>query len=144
MEIKGIKHLHGPRTLIEYPNTMDVVYNNTDNYNPKRNRKMLIVFDDMISDIKTNKNFQAIIKELFIKYRKVNISLIFIRHYYFSLPKKVSLIFIHYPIMKIHSKTELQNIAINHSVDINYKDFMKIYSRCTGNHIPYFLTIDTT
>ena len=49
MEIKGIKHLHGPRALIEYRNTMDVVYNNTDKYSPKRNSKILIVFDDMIA-----------------------------------------------------------------------------------------------
>ena len=73
----------------------------------------------------------------------MNISLIFIRHSYFSVPKNVRLNSAHYPIMKVCSKRELQNIAINHSVDINYKDFMKIYSRCTSKPL-FFLTIDTT
>ena len=57
---------------------MDDVYNNIDDYNPKRKRKILIVFDDMIADIMTNKRFQAMIKELFIRWIKLNISLIFI------------------------------------------------------------------
>ena len=57
---------------------MDDVYNNIDDYNPKRKRKILILFDDMIADIITNKRFQAMIKELFIRWRKLNISLIFI------------------------------------------------------------------
>ena len=56
---------------------MDDVYNNTDDYNLKRKRKILNVFDDMIADITTNKKFQSIIKELFIRCRKLNISLVF-------------------------------------------------------------------
>ena len=96
----------------------------------------------MIADIMTNKKFQAIIKELFIRCRKLNISLVFITQSYFSVPKDVRLNSTHYLIMKINKK-ELQNIAINHSVDIDYKDFIKIYSECTKE--PYsFLTIDTT
>ena len=74
----GIKHLNDPNAFIEYSNTMDDVYNNIDDYNLKRKRKVLIVFDDMIADIMTNKRFQAIIKELFIRCRKLNISLVFI------------------------------------------------------------------
>ena len=77
-ENAGIKNLNDPSAFIEYPNTMDDVYNNIDYYNPKRKRKILIVFDDMIADIMTNKRFQAIIKELFITCRKLNISLVFI------------------------------------------------------------------
>ena len=57
---------------------MNDVHNNIDDYNPNRNRKILIVFDDMIADIMTNKKFQAIIKELFIRCRKLNISLVLI------------------------------------------------------------------
>ena len=68
---------------------MDDVYNNIDDYNPKRTRKILIVFDDMIADIMTNKRFQAIIKELFIRWRKLNMSLVFITMSYFSVPKEV-------------------------------------------------------
>ena len=109
----------------------------------KEIKKVLIVFDDMIADIMTNKKFQAIIKELFIRCRKLNISLVFITQSYFSVPKDVRLNTTHYFIMKINDKRELQNIAINHSADIDYQDFKKIYRECTKE--PYnFLTIDTT
>ena len=70
---------------------MNDVYENIDNYNPKRKRKILIAFDDMIADIMTNKKFQSIIKELFVRCRKLNISLAFITQSYFSVPKDVSL-----------------------------------------------------
>ena len=70
---------------------MDDVYNNMNDYIPTRKRKILIVFDDMINDIMTNKKFQAIVKEIFIRCRKLNISLVFIRQSYFSVPKKVRL-----------------------------------------------------
>ena len=122
---------------------MDDVYNNIGDYNAKRKRKILIVFDDMIADIMTNKRFQAIIKELFIRCRKLNISLVFITQSYFSVPKKVRLNPTYYLIMKIHNRRELQQIASNHSADFEYKDFLKIYRNCTKE--PYsFLTIDTT
>ena len=122
---------------------MDDVYNNIDDYYPKRKRKILIVFDDMIADIMTNKRFHAIIKELFIRCIKLNISLVFITQSCFSVPKEVRLNSTHYLIMKIHNKRELQQIAIDHSADIDYKDFLKIYKICTKE--PYsFFTIDTT
>ena len=97
----------------------------------------------MIADVMTNKEFQAIIKELFIRCRKLNISLVFITQSYFSVPQDVRLNCTHYLIMNIHNKRELQSIATNHSVDIDYKDFMKIYRKCTKEPF-YFLTIDTT
>ena len=141
-EDAGIKHLNDPEAFIECSNTMDDVYENIDNYNPRRKTKILIVFDDIIADIMTDKKFKAIIKELFIRCRKVNISLVFITQSYFSVPKDVRLNSTHYLIMKINNKRELQNIAINHSADIDYKDFMKIYRECTKK--PFrFLTIDT-
>ena len=141
-EDAGIKHFNDTEAFIECSNTMDDVYENIDNYNPSRKRKILIVFDDMIADIMTNKKFQAIIKELFIRCRKLNISLVFITQSYFSVPKDVRLNSTHYLIMKINNKRELQNIAINHSADIDYKDFVKIYRECTKK--PYsFLLIDT-
>ena len=106
-ESTGIKNLNDPNAFIEYSNTMDGVYNNIDDYNSKRKRKVLIVFDDMIADIMTKKNFQAIIKELFIRCRKLNISLVFITQSYFTVPKEVRLNSTHYLIMKIHSRREL-------------------------------------
>ena len=122
---------------------MDDVYNNIDDYNPKRKRKIVIIYDDMVADLTSNRKFQAIINELFIRCRKSNISLVFITQSYFSVPGEVRLNCTHYLILKIHNKRELQQIAINHSTDIGYKDFLKIYRKCTSE--PYsFLTIDTT
>ena len=106
---------------------MDDVFSNIDDYNPKRKRKILIVFDDMIADIMINKKFQAIIKELFIRCRKLNISLVFITQPYFKTPKDARLNSTHYLIMKIHNRRELQNIAADNSADIHYKVFLKIY-----------------
>ena len=97
----------------------------------------------MIADIMTKKKFQSIIKELFIRCRKLNISLVFITHSCFSIPKDVRLNSTHYLIMKINNKRELQNIATNHFADIDYKDFIKIYRDCT-KELYSFLTIDTT
>ena len=80
---------------------------------------------------------------MFITFRKLNISLVFISQSYFFIPKDVRLNSTHYLIMKINSKKELQNIVINHSADIEYREFVKIYRECTKE--PYsFLTIDTT
>ena len=67
-----IKHLNDSKVFIECSNTMDDVYEDIDGYNPSKERKFLIAFDDRIADIMANKKFQAIIKELFIRYRKLN------------------------------------------------------------------------
>ena len=139
----GIKHLNDSNAFIKCLKTMDDVYENTDDYSSSRKRKILIVFEDMIADIFTNKKFQSIIKEFFIRCKKLNISLVFIPQYNFSVPKDVRLNSIHYLIMKINNKRELQNIAINHSADIDYKDFLKIYRGYTKDSYS-FLTIDTT
>ena len=114
----GIKNLNNPNAFIACSNTMDDIYEDTDNYNQKRDKKVLIVFDDMTADIMGNKKFQAIIKELFIRCRKLNISLFVISQSYFSVPKDVRLNSTYYFIMTINNNRELQNIAINHSADI--------------------------
>ena len=120
---------------------MDDVFTNTDDYNPKRKKKILIVFNDMIFDVMPNKKFQAIIKNLFTRCRKLNISLVLITQPYFSVPKEARSNSTHYLIMKINNRKDLQQIAIDHSADIDYKDFLKIYRNCTKE--PYFfLTID--
>ena len=101
------------------------------------------LFDDMISHVMSNEKAQQILKELFIRYRKLNFSLCFLTQSYVSVPKDVRLNCTHCIIFKLNNKRELQNIAINHSVDIDYKDFVKIYRDCTKE--PYnFLTIYTT
>ena len=96
---------------------------------------------DMIADIMTNKKVQAIIKELFIRCKKLNISPVFITQS--KVPKDARLYSTHYLIMKINNRKELRNIAINHSADINYKDFVKIYKECT-KCLYSFLAIDVT
>ena len=89
------------------------------------------------------KEVQKILKDLFIRCRKLNISLCFLTQFYFSVPKDVRLNCTHYILFKLNNKRELQNIAINHSADIDYIDFIKIYRACTKK--PFnFLTIDTT
>ena len=140
-EDAGIKHVNSLNAFIMCSNTMDDVYEDIDHYNPKRDKNVLIVFDDMITDIMANKKFQIIIKKIFIRCRKLNISLVFITQCYFSVAKDIGLNSRHL-IMKIDNKRELQNIAINHSASIDYQDFMKIYRKCTKE--PYnVLTIDT-
>ena len=137
-EDAGIKHLNDPKALIEHSKTMDDVCNNHDVYNPRRRRKILILFDDMIADIMTNKKIQAKIKELFIRRRKLKISLVFITQSYFSVPEDDKLKSTHYLIMKIHDGRELENIAKNHSSDIDYKDFVKIYRNCASEPYSFF------
>ena len=133
-EDAGIKNLNNRNAFTECSNTMNDVYENIDDYNPSRKRKVLIVFVDMIADIMTNKKFQAIVKELFIRCRKLNISLVFITQSCFSVPKDVRLNSTHYLIMKINNKRELQNQLIILQILI-----IKITKE------PYsFLTIDTT
>ena len=134
-EDAGTKHLNDPNAFIKCSNTMDDVYQHIDDYNPSRKRKILIVFNGMIADIKSNKKFQAVIKELFIRCSKLNISLAFITLLlcYFSVPKYVRLNSTHYLIMQINNKRELQNIVMNHSADIDYLDFVKIYKEYTKN-----------
>ena len=86
---------------------MDHVYENIDDYNPNKKRKNLIVFDDIIGDIMSNEKSQAVVKELFIRCRKLNISLVFITQSYFSVPKDDKLNSTHYLIIKIHNKKRI-------------------------------------
>ena len=122
---------------------MQDVYKIIENYNPGKKRKVLIVFDDMIADMINNKKLNPIVTELFIRGRKLNMSIVFITQSYFKVPKDVRLNSKHVFIMKIHNKRELQQIALNHSSYIDFKDFMKIFKKYTAE--PYsFLVNDTT
>ena len=137
----AVKHLNDPNAFIECSNTMDDVYENTDDYNPRRKKKILIVLDDMIADMMANKKFQAIIKELFIRCRKLNISLVFSTQSYFPVPKDLRLNSAHYLIMKINNKRESQNIAINHSADIDLKNLWKFAENVQENRILFWQSI---
>ena len=142
-ETAGINFDNNPNTVIEHSNSIGDILSNIEDYNKKGKRKVLIIFDDIISHIKSDKKAQQILKDLFIRRRKLNISLCFLTQSYFSVPKDVRLNCTHYILFKLNSKRGLQNIAINHSADIDYKDFIKICRICTKE--PFiFLTIDTT
>ena len=90
-----------------------------------------------------NKKLNSVVTEMFIRGRKLNISLIFITQSYFKVPKDVTLNISDFFIMKIPNKRELQPIALNHSPEIHFKEFVKIYKKCAIE--PYsFLVLDTT
>ena len=139
----GLNHFDDPKAFMEYSNDMQDVYENIEDYNPIKKRKILIIFDDMIADMINNNKLNPIVTEFFIRGRKLNISIVFITQSYFKVPKDVRLNSTHFIIMKIPNKRELQQIALNHSSDIDFKDFMNIYKKCTTE--PYsFLVNDTT
>ena len=143
LEKVGLNHFNDPKAFMEYSNDMQNVYKNIEDYNPIKKHKILIVFDDMIADMINNNKLNLIVTELFIRGRKLNISIAFITQSYFKVPKDVRLNSTHFFIVKIPNKRELQEIALNHSSDIDFKDFMNIYKKCTAK--PYsFLVNDTT
>ena len=120
---------------------MDDVLDDINNYNKNRDKKVLIVFDDTIADIEYNKNFKRIIKELFHRAGKINVSIVFITQCYFRALKDARLNSTHYILMKIGNKKELKSIAEEKSGHLDYKDFLKMYNYCTRE--PYsFMTID--
>ena len=122
---------------------MHDIYKNINDYNLDKENKILIAFDDMIADMISNKKLNSIVTELFIRGRKLTISLVFITQLYFKVPKDVRLKTTHFFIMKIPNKRELQQIALNHSSDISTENFINVCKKCTNT--PYsFLVNDTT
>ena len=100
----GLKHFNDPKAFIEYSNDMHDVYKNIDHYNPDKEKKIIIVFNDMIAGMINNENLNSIVTELFIGGRKPNVSLVFITQSYFKVPKDVRLNTTHFFIMKIPNK----------------------------------------
>ena len=122
---------------------MQDVYKNIEEYNIGKKRKILIVFDDMITDMINNKKLNPVVTELFIRGRKLNISIVFMSLLsYFQVPKDVRLNSTDFFIMKIPNKRELQQIALNHSSDIDFKDFIRIYKKCSAE--PYSSLVNDT
>ena len=101
---------------------MNDVLENINNYNKSRDKKVLIIFEDMIADIMRSEKF----KELFIRCRKLNISIVFITQSYFRTPKDARSNSTHYILMKIGNKKELKSIAEENSGHLDFKDFLKI------------------
>ena len=138
----GLKHFNDPNAFIQYSNDTRNVYKNINDYNPNKEDKILIVFDDRIADLINNKKLNSIVTELFIRGRKLNISLVFNTQPYFKVPKDVRLNTSHF-IMKMPNKRELQQIAFNHSFDISFKDFINVYKKYTDKQYT-FLVNDAT
>ena len=133
LENFDFKEMSDLKTFIKYSNDIQVVYKNIDQYNSSRKCNKLITFDDMIAHTLCNKKLNPIATELFVRGRKMNISLVFIVQFYFQTPKDVRLNIIHFFIMKIPNKRELQQITFNHSSDIEFKNFifMKLIIDCS-------------
>ena len=125
-EQAGIKNLNDPHVFIGYSIDMNDVLEDINNYNKKRNKKVLIIFEDMIADIMRSDIIKAIIKERFIRCRKLNISMVFITQSYFRTPKDARLNSTHYILMKMGNKKELKSIAEENLGHLDFKDFLKI------------------
>ena len=138
----GMKNLNDPHAFIEYSNYMNDVLEDINNYNKNRNKKVLTISDDMIADIMRSEKFKAIVKEPFIRCRKLNISIVFITQSYFRSPKDVRLNNTHYILTKTNNKKELNSIAEENLGHLDFTDFLKIYNHCTVK--PYsFMMVDT-
>ena len=107
-ESSGLKYLNDSKAFVEYSNDMDHIYKNIEKYNPNKKRKILIVFDDMIAYMLSNRKLNPVVTELLIKGRKVNISVVFITQSYFTVPKDIGLNSKHYFVMKVPCNRELQ------------------------------------
>ena len=138
----GIDHHNDNQAYIKYSNDMGDVYKNIVEYNPDKDNKNLIVFNDMIADLINIKKLNSIVTELFIRGRKLNIFLVFITQSYFKTPKDVRLNTTHFFNAKTPDKRELQEIVQNHSSDIRTEDFINIYRECTAK--PYSLFVNDT
>ena len=121
-----LKHFNDYKCLIEYSNDMDDIYKNIEECNSNKKRKILIVFDGMIADMLSNKKHNRIVTELLIRGRKLNISLVFMTQSYFAVSKNIRLNSTHYFIIKIPNKQELQQIAFNHSSDIDFQHWKRL------------------
>ena len=111
---------------------MDDFYKNILEYNPNKKRKTWSLFDNLIVDMLSNEKLNPIVTELFIRSRKLNISIVFITQSDFGVAKNIRLHWTHYFFMKIPNKWELQQTAFNHSSDIGFKGFMNIYKKYTS------------
>ena len=94
-ESTRLKHFNDSRDFIEYSNNMDDIYENIEEYNPNKKYKILLVFDDMIADVLSHKKINPVVNELFIRGKKLNISLVFITQSYFAVAKNIRLNFTH-------------------------------------------------
>ena len=136
----GIKKLKNSKAFIDYSQIINNVYKNLENYNATKKSRVLIVFDDMKADLESNKKWSAIVPELSLRGRKLNISFVFISQSYFKEHNTIRMNAAHCFIMQILNKRELQQIASNYSSDNDFKDFMKLYKYYIEE--PYSFLVD--
>ena len=122
---------------------MEDVYKNLRESNISKRRKILIVCEDIIADLINIKKLNPVATGMFIRDRKLNILIVFITQSYFKVPTDVRQNSTHFFIMKMSNKREVQQIALNHLSDIEFKYFIKIFKKFIAK--PYsFLVNDTT
>ena len=138
----GIEILKNPKVFIGYSQTIDDIYENLEDYNPTKEKRVLIEFDYMIADIESNKKLGSIVTEWFLRIRELNILFVFISEFYCKVPKTIRLDSTHCLITKITNKRELQLIASNNFSGINFKDFMKLYKSYAKE--PYSFSVNNT
>ena len=114
---------------------MPDVYKNIEEYNLAKARKVLIIFDNIIADMINNIKLNPVVTELFIRGRKLSISIVFITQSYFKVPKDVTLNKTYFLVIKI------QQLALNYSSDVDFKGFMKIYKKYTAKSFFFWLMI---
>ena len=131
------------KVLIEYSNDMDDIYKNIEEHNPNKKRKILVVFDDMIADMLSNKKVNPTVTDLFIRGRKWNISLAFTKQYYFAVPKNIRLNSTHYFVIKFQTKDKFSKLhSIIHQI-LTFKTLWVFKKKCTKKAYS-FLVIDIT
>ena len=142
-EKSGTEKLKNPKAFIDYSQTTDDVYKNLEDYDPTKKRKVSIIFDDMTGDRKGNKKLSPAVTEFFLRGGKLNISIVFISQSSFKVPKTIRVNGMHYFILKISNKRELQQtVSSNHSSDIEFNDFMKLYKNYTKE--PFAFLVNNT
>ena len=140
-ESTDLKYLSDSKAFIECSNNMNDIYKNIEEYNPNKKRKILIVFDDMIAGMLSNRKFNTIVTELFIRGRKLNVYLVFIAEYYFDAPKNIRLNSTHYFVIKIPNKRELHQIHLIIYQILTFKTLRIFIKSVLGNHILFWILI---
>ena len=138
MQKNSLENLKDPKA---FTNNMPEVCKNIEEYNPSRKYNILIVLDDMIADMISNKKLSPIVTELFIRERKLNISTAFFTKSYFQVPKDGRLNLTHFFIMKITNKSEFQQITCNHLLGIGFEDFRNLHQICTAKTTFFFIDL---
>ena len=126
LSITSLKYCKDSKAFIEYSNYVNDIHKSIEEYNTNRKHKILIVLDDMIANKISNEKLNSAVTKLFIRGRKLNMSLVFVTQSYFAVPKNIRLSSTHFFIMKIPNKRKLQQNEFNHSSNIDIPGLMNL------------------